>query len=135
MPLSNFFEFLCLRHFMYAGDCPDDSCRNTVLAGKPWPLANGIFDFVKNLFVTALPEPRKFCHGLEIVQCKAVTLAVEGHLVRPGPCPLRVVGIGHVESWGEGPCSLLVHQEPDVLGVIVLVAGANVEGCPAVHFF
>ena len=72
---------------------------------------------------------------MEVVQRKFFALAVERHLVRAGPCALRVVGVRHVESGREAPHSALVHQEPDVFRVVVLVACADVECRPAEHFF
>ena len=58
---------------------------------------------------------------------KAVPVPSQTHLVVSGPCTSRIVGVGHVISWGQGPVPRPVHQERDVLHVVILVARYDVE--------
>gem|GEM_PF-5582976 len=46
--------------------------------------------------------------------------------MRGCPVACRVVGVGHVELKGERPCAIAVHDECDVLDVVVLIAGDDV---------
>jgi len=70
------------------------------------------------------------CALAKIVQREPGALFVHGHLVRGSPPAGRIVAAGHIESGREGPTSVPVHQEGDVLDVIVLVAGdgSTVDG-------
>ena len=47
-----------------------------------------------------------------------------------GPFTARIVGIGHVKCWRQCPRTGLVHEKNDVLDVIVMISGDDVEGCP-----
>ena len=56
-----------------------------------------------------------------IVTLKAVPAPSQTHLVVAGRCAAGIVGVGDVISRGQGPFPGPVHQERDVLHVVILV--------------
>lgn len=88
---------------------------------------------LEDALVAPLYEAGTFCRLLEVVEGELFALAVEGHLVRPGPAAGWVVGVGDIEGGGERPVATFVHQKADVFRMVVLVPCANVEYGPAVH--
>ena len=66
----------------------------------------------------------------DIVLLKAVPASSHAHLVVAGPHAARIVGVGDVIGRGQGPLSGSVHQERDVLDVVILVARYDVEDRP-----
>ena len=65
--------------------------------------------------------------GDEVVDLEAIALAVQRHLVCAGPPSRRIVAVGDVERRCQRPVSRPIHQEGDVLDVIVLIARHDVE--------
>ena len=44
-----------------------------------------------------------------------------------GPVPVRIVGVDDIESGREAPATRAIHEEGDVLGVVVLVTNEDIE--------
>lgn len=106
---------------------------NVIRLGAFLKAGEGILHLFEDALVAPLHEAGTFCRLLEVVEGELFALAVEGHLVRPGPAAGRVVGVGDIEGGGERPVATFVHQKADVFRMVVLVPRANVEYGPAVH--
>src|ERR1700710_262488 len=78
----------------------------------------------------ALFQPRCRRRLVEVGDGEVVAPAVDRHLVDPGPTAFGVEGVDDVEGRGERPLAAAVHQEGDVLDVVVLVTGDDVEDHP-----
>ena len=51
------------------------------------------------------------------------------------PCAAWIVRISDIESWRETPIPVLIHEEGDVLDMVVLIASEHVEESAADLFF
>lgn len=70
----------------------------------------------------------------QILVGEVIPFSGERHWVAFGSFSRRVVGVKEVVCGSEPPDSALIHEEGDVLGVVVLVACENVEQAPPVEF-
>lgn len=70
----------------------------------------------------------------QVITKEVITFPGETHLVFASPLTTWIPHRGNIESGGELPASLLIHQEGDVLHAIVLVARQHVED-GATHLF
>ena len=67
---------------------------------------------------------------MDVVTLKVVPASSQAHLVVAGPRTAWIVGVGDVIGRGQGPLPGPVHQERDVLYVVILVARHDVEDRP-----
>ena len=107
-----------LRHFALTGDLRPSGCCLANFVDDPC----GILDVVLG---------RAF---EQIVFGDAAEFAVYRHLVGRGPLSVGIVGVAHVVGWRKVPFPASVHQERDVLRVVVLVAYHDIEHHSAEHF-
>src|SRR5690606_32048890 len=91
------------------------------------PAARDVENLVEKAVGAAALDGDVLREGAQVFAREAVALAVHAHLVLRGPLALRVVAVRHVEGGRQRPLAGLVHEEGDVLDVIVLVADHQVE--------
>ena len=95
------------------------------LVGEARPVSDGTVDLIQN--AVGVADFELFGDGEEVGAGEVVLLAVDAHLVSVGPISGRVEGPDDVEGGGEGPGAGGAHEEGDVAGVVILVAGDDVE--------
>ena len=100
--------------------------------GEGGPLGNGIDDLINDL--RRFFDVHLICHFEEVFAGDGVPFIVNGHLV--GVCPNAVGAIRprHVVRRREVPSAVFIHEERDVLGMVVLVACYHIEDHPAEKF-
>ena len=100
---------------------------NSGFFGEGGPDLEGLVEGGDDVFRLAGFDVGRAGGGEEVLFCELVSFAVEGHLVTAGPGSVGIVGVGDIVSGGEVPGAAAVHEEGDVFGVVVLIAGENVE--------
>src|SRR5438876_11040255 len=100
------------------------SLGNAPLRGKRIPFFQGGADALDNR-LSFVFYPEALAEFQEILSGESIPLPAEAHLLLPRIS--RAFRIGQIESRGEPPPSGVVHQERDVLHVVVLIHGHDIE--------
>jgi len=69
----------------------------------------------------------RFRAGVEILQRETVTFSIHRHLMACRPRAPWIEAVGHVKSRRQRPLTGLIHQEGNILHVVILIAGHDVE--------
>src|SRR5579859_1129163 len=101
---------------------------------KRWPFRYGVPDLFDDGPRARGVQGGRLRARLKVLERKPVVLAVERHLVSARPLAIQGEVPGDVEGWRQVPGPATVHQEGDVLDVVVLVAGDDVERHPPILF-
>ena len=89
------------------------------------PMGNNI-RYLVNDFTTA-SDTSLFSDSQEILTGEVILFSIQRELVLTSPTASRLVGITQVVGGREGPSSLFVHKEREILGVVIVVSGHNVK--------
>ncbi len=116
-------------------DSSDRLIMNFCRLRKVLPLQRRFHDFIDNGFHPAFFETGQLAEGDQIRQLKINAFAIETHLMLRSPFAFWIVTAGHVKSGRKPPFTLLVHDKSDVLDVIILIAGDDIEQCAASLLF
>ena len=73
------------------------------------------------------------CKRQQVSTGNTVKLTVYRHLVLRRPTPIRIKSIAHIVCRRQPPLAVLIHQERDVLRMVVLIAHNHIEHHPAEH--
>ena len=92
-----------------------------------FPLVHGAGDFGNHRLCLHSLDAACCSKIDEIASLEIVRFSRQTHLVATGPFTGGVERIGDVKSGCETPLALWVHEERNVLDVIVLVSGHDVE--------
>src|SRR5665213_847084 len=98
--------------------------------GVARPLRHHLTDLLQDDLGLPPLERRDAADLAEVLECEVVALAGQRHLVARGPVPGGVVGVGDIERRRELPAAGAVHQESDVLDVVILVSRDHIERHP-----
>lgn len=104
--------------------------RDARLFSEFRPSQHGLLDVAKIVFCASAFHRSEIGARLEVIEGEIGALAVQAHLMRMHPPVLWVKGIGEIISRRKRPLPGAVHQERNVLDVIVLIAGDDVECHP-----
>ena len=107
---------MCLR------DLIDLWCLDTRLLCKLAPPLNCSADGCNQQIRAASLDASSGRKTEQVISKEVIAFSGETHLVFASPLAAWIPRIGNIESGGELPAALLIHQESDVLHVIILVA-------------
>lgn len=120
-------------HLEVRGDRIDPLGGESGLAREVRPRPEGI-PYLADRGGRAL-DAEGVCHREEVGTGDVRERTVDTHQVLAQPAVVRSVGVRHVVRGGEGPRAGGVHEERDVLGVIVAVGSHHVECHPPERLF
>src|SRR5487761_2387959 len=103
-------------------DASDVLLRNTGTARIVLPRSDDARDLIENATGTAGGQSRSAPAGDDVGTREAIALAGDRHLMTTGPDPRRRIGVGQIERRRQRPLPVTIHQERNVLDVIVLIA-------------
>ena len=120
---------------MGAGDRVGLTGGEVGLGGKLVPPGEGGMNFASDVGGAASFHRGGLGDGLKVGEGELIAFACCGHLMTCRPGTGRIEGVGDIESGRERPLAAFVHEERDVLDVVVLVAGDDVEDHASKLFF
>jgi hypothetical protein len=97
------------------------------LVGEMRPVQDTMANLFEDPFVLTALQSGDPGQGMKIIEAELITATVQRHLVPCRPVPIRVVAENQIEGRCQGPVPALIHQEGNVLDVIVLVAAEDIE--------
>src|ERR1700679_1463184 len=92
------------------------------------PVFNRLHDLSENLGTPPLLEACDLRASAKILERKIVGLSIDRHLMSSCPIAGGVMSVGNIESGGQRPIAALVHQEGNVLHMIILIPGNHIKG-------
>ena len=95
------------------------------------PGGHGVGDLAEDALGRPALEADALSTSTQVLDGDALALAVDGHLMGLQPAVGGIAGPGHVVGRRQRPAAGAIHQERDVLDVVVLVARDDVEHHPA----
>src|ERR1700733_6182722 len=87
------------------------------------PVFNRLHDLSENLGTPPLLKACALRASAKILESKIVGLPIDRHLMPRCPIAGGIISVGHIESGGQRPIAALVHQESNVLHMIILIPG------------
>ena len=119
------------REPVHPRDAPDVLGRHPGIHGQARPFGHRGHHLVHHAAGGRSLEPGDRRKAKQVVALEPLTLAGEAHLVLARPGSVSVVRVRDVVGGREPPRAAPVHQEREVLHMVVLVPGHHVEHGPA----